>query len=126
MMVPHSTANGAGGGDGPRPLSDRTALVLREAVRRVAGKSPSAGAAAPAAPTAPASDHGGDRVLRDAVAAAVAEARERQMRPEELLAAFKALLDAIPEVQGGVSGRIEEARLRERLVTLCIKAYYER
>jgi hypothetical protein len=112
-MVPHSSTPDPGAA---RPLSEGTALVLREAVRRTVGRPGSRGTTAPS-PDA-------DGALRDAVAAVVAEARERRMRPEELLPAFKALLDTIPEVSGA-SNRLDEARLRERLVTLCIKAYYE-
>lgn len=65
-----------------------------------------------------------DGVLRDAMTVVVAEARQRQMPPEELLTAFKALLDAAPEILDA-GGRVAQARLREQLVTLCIKAYYE-
>ncbi|HET7456962.1 MAG TPA: hypothetical protein VFJ74_04845 [Gemmatimonadaceae bacterium] len=116
-MVPHSSTPGSGAA---RPLSESTTAALTAAVRRAVGQPPPPlddGAA-------PAVDR--DRALRDAVAAVVAEARERKMRPEELLTAFKSVLDAIPEAQSGVLGRVEESRLRERLVTLCIKAYYER
>ena len=63
-------------------------------------------------------------MLRDALAVVAAEARQRQLPPEELLTAFKALLDAAPEIQDA-GGRVAQARLREQLVTLCIKAYYE-
>ena len=109
MMVPHSSSSGPG----TRPLSQETASALREAVRRTVSQ-----------PPAPPNAAAQEQSLRAAVAAVVAEARERQMRPEELLTAFKSLLDGIPEVQGAGS-RIAEARLRERLVTLCIKAYYD-
>ena len=116
-MVPHSSTPDPGA----RALSEDTALVLRQAVRRTVGRPASPGGAPASSPSLP-SD--GERALRDAVAAVAAEARERRMRPEELLPAFKALLDTIPEVNGAGS-RLEESRLRERLVTLCIKAYYE-
>ena len=118
-MVPHSSTPQD---PGARALSEQTALVLREAVRRTVARSTAVGSAHPAAP----SSFDGDRALREAVAAVVAEARERRMHPEELIPAFKALLDAIPEVNGAGNGRLDEARLRERLVTLCIKAYYQR
>jgi hypothetical protein len=100
MMVPGSSA-----GPGPRPLSAESAARLRDAIRR--------GSA----------DGADDAPLRDAVGAVVAEARERDMRPEELIPAFRSLLDSLPELHP-VAGRFEESKLRERLVTLCIKAYY--
>jgi hypothetical protein len=64
-----------------------------------------------------------DGPLRAAVAGVVAEAHRREMRPEELIPAFKSLLDSLPEMHAAQS-RLEEARLRERLITLCIKTYY--
>ena len=65
----------------------------------------------------------GDASLGRAVAAVVAEAREREMRPEELILAFKNLYDALPEPPSAVA-RAEQMQLRERLVTACIRAYY--
>ena len=65
----------------------------------------------------------GDASLGRAVAAVVAEAREREMRPEELILAFKNLYDALPEPSSAVA-RAEQMQLRERLVTACIRAYY--
>ncbi|MFL5577415.1 MAG: hypothetical protein ACJ79S_15760 [Gemmatimonadaceae bacterium] len=100
-MVPSSSP-----GPGPRPLSTESADRLREAVRL--------GAVSPVADDAP---------VRDAIALVVTEARARGMHPEELIPAFKALLDSLPELQLAAS-RYEEPSLRERLVTLCIKAYY--
>jgi hypothetical protein len=99
-------------GPGPRPLSAEFAAQLRDAIRR---DSASRAAPNPAAPD--------EALLREAVALVVAEARARDMRPEELIPAFKALLDSLPELQP-VAGRPEESKLRERLVTLCIKEYY--
>ena len=108
-MVPHSSTPGPG----PRELSAESALALRDAVRRVVARPAAPGDGLAAA----------EGALREAVTAVVTEARERQMRPEELITSFKALLDSIPEVHEA-GGRVEETRLRERLVTLCIKAYY--
>ena len=68
---------------------------------------------------------GDDTPLRAAIAGVVTEAHGREMRPEQLIPLFKALLDSLPEMHGAQS-RLEEARLRERLVTLCIKGYYSR
>ena len=65
----------------------------------------------------------GDATLGRAVATVVAEAREREMRPEQLILAFKGLYDALPEPATAVA-RAEQMQLRERLVTACIRAYY--
>jgi hypothetical protein len=91
----------------PRVLSAPTTAALREAVTRHLERS---------------SD--GDESLSRAVAMVVAEARERKMRPEELILAFKNLYDAFPEPKSAVA-RAEQAHLRERLVTACIRVYYE-
>lgn len=64
-----------------------------------------------------------DHALGRAVALVVAEAREREMRAEDLILAFKALYDALPE-PSSAAARAEQMRLRERLVTACINAYY--
>ena len=45
------------------------------------------------------------------------------MGAEELILAFKALYDALPEPMSAAA-RAEQMRLRERLVTACINAYY--
>ena len=90
----------------PRALSDTTTAALRSAVLGHLGKSP-----------------GGDVALGHAVSLVVAEAREREMRAEDLILAFKALYDALPE-PGSAAARAEQMRLRERLVTACINAYY--
>jgi hypothetical protein len=87
-------------------LSDTTTAALRRAVLEHLGRTP-----------------GGDSALGDAVSLVVAEARERQMRAEDLILAFKALYDALPE-PGSAAARAEQLRLRERLVTACINAYY--
>ena len=91
----------------PRDLSAQTTAALREAVLHHLQHT---------------SD--GDASLGRAVAAVVAEARERQMRPEELILAFKGLYDALPEPSSAVA-RAEQMQLRERLVTACIRAYYQ-
>lgn len=90
----------------PRPLSDETLAVLREAV---------------AGHLQHVSDPDGG--LERAVAAVVREARERAMRPEELIVAFKSLYSSLPE-PSTTSARAEQVRLREQLVTACIRAYY--
>ena len=90
----------------PPPLSDGVVAPLRQAIGKLA--------------LDPGSD---DTPLRTAITAVVVEARGREMRPEQLIPLFKSLLDSLPEMHGAQS-RLEEARLRERLITLCIKSYY--
>jgi hypothetical protein len=92
----------------PRPLSDQTLELLKAAVLGHLERT---------------SDP--ERALEDAVAAVVDEARERSMRPEELIIAFKALYAVLPDPTT-TTARAEQVRLRERLVTACIRAYYER
>ena len=91
----------------PRELSPQTTAALRAAVLRHLERSGDV-----------------DASLGQAVAAVVAEARERKMRPEELILAFKNLYDALPEPSSAVA-RAEQMQLRERLVTACIRAYYQ-
>ena len=90
----------------PRALSDQTTTALRTAVLGHLRRSPDEADA-----------------LGEAVAKVVSEAREREMRAEELILAFKALYDALPEPTSAAA-RAEQMRLRERLVTACINAYY--
>ena len=66
----------------------------------------------------------GDEGLARAVSAVVAEARRESMRAEELILAFKTLYDSLPEPKSAVA-RAEQMQLRERLVSACIRAYYE-
>ena len=51
------------------------------------------------------------------------EARERNVRPEELLIALKQLWNSLSETMRPQSTDQFE-RVRQNLVTLCIKAYY--
>jgi len=51
------------------------------------------------------------------------EARERNLRPEELLIALKQLWNSLAETMRPYSNDQFE-RARQNLVTLCIKAYY--
>lgn len=89
----------------PRPLNESTLEQVRRAIqdRRQA----------PAA---------GDGALRAALAVVACEARERAIRPEELIVALKQLIDELP---GARSSSGEERRLREWIVTTCIRAYFE-
>jgi hypothetical protein len=90
----------------PQPLSELTSAALRDAVIRLWHHADD-----------------GDAALESAVARMVAEARERNLRAEDLILAFKALLAQLPELNA-VDRRLEAVRFRERLITLCIKAYY--
>ena len=89
----------------PRPLSESTLEQVRCAIqdRR---QSPAAG----------------DGALRAALSAVAVEARERSIRPEELIVALKQLIDELP---GTRSSSGEERRLREWIVTTCIRAYFD-
>jgi len=91
----------------PRVLSAPTTAALRDAVLRHLERGAD-----------------GDDSLARAVSMVVAEAREHAMRPEALILAFKNLYDALPEPKSAVA-RAEQIHLRERLVTACIRAYYE-
>jgi hypothetical protein len=66
----------------------------------------------------------GDEDLARAVSVAVAEARSESMRAEELILSFKQLYDSLPEPKSAVA-RAEQMHLRERLVSACIRAYYQ-
>jgi hypothetical protein len=61
--------------------------------------------------------------LRDALALVAREARARSLRAEEVIKAFKSLLGALPQLHTGAR-RMESVAFQERLITLCIKAYY--
>lgn len=90
----------------PRGLFSATTAALRAAVLSHLDRHPD-----------------GEAKLGHAVAAVVAEARERAMRPEALILAFKNLYDALPEPTSAVA-RAERMQLRERLVSACIRAYF--
>jgi len=88
----------------PRGLSEATLEQLRRALqdRR---RSPAAG----------------DTALQAALQVVAAEARERSLRPEELIVTLKQVLDESP----GTRALYEDRRLREWIVTTCIRAYFE-
>ena len=89
----------------PRSLSEPTLEQLRRAIhdRRE-------------------SSAAGDSALHAALQAVAVEARERSLRPEELLVTLKHVIDECP---GSRSGSGEVRRLREWIVTTCIRAYFE-
>ena len=100
MMAPDSRSTPE-----PRMLAHDTMAVLRAAVIRLW------------------EDRGSEDELRDALAVVAREARTRSLRAEEVIKAFKSLLGALPELHSGAR-RMESVAFQERLVTLCIKAYY--
>ncbi|MFL5639387.1 MAG: hypothetical protein ACJ78M_08435 [Gemmatimonadaceae bacterium] len=51
------------------------------------------------------------------------EAREKNIRPEELIVIFKQLWNSLAESLRPQNAE-EYERIRQRLVTLCIQAYY--
>ena len=61
--------------------------------------------------------------LRAALLRMSAEARARSMLPEQLLVLLKDTWNALPEVRG-TSDAVEQIRLLQRVVTMCIKEYY--
>lgn len=92
----------------PTPLSEATRSQLRAAMAESLDDS---GEARPS--------------LRAAVLAAAAEAREREMRPEELIIELKGLFTSALQGRATTfSG--DEHKLREWMVTTCLKAYYSK
>lgn len=89
-----------------RPLSEETLHELRIAIAGHTRNAPDA-----------------DDALRTALARVTAEARARSLRVEEVIVAFKKMWSTMPELSGGPT-RADEIAVRERLVTMCIKAYY--
>ena len=72
-------------------------------------------------------DHpaGTDSGLRDTIVTAAAEARQRALRPEELIVALKGILEEVTAHRSGLKAA-DEVKLREWLVTTSIRAYYGR
>ena len=66
---------------------------------------------------------GGEGELKEALRQAALEARGTRMRAEELIVAFKALWDEMPVLHGGGPNG-SEARLRDRVISMSIHAYY--
>lgn len=53
----------------------------------------------------------------------VTEARNRRIRAEQLIVSLKHLWDALPEARQAID-REAQALEKQRLITLCIRAYY--
>ena len=64
----------------------------------------------------------GDEALHGALQVVAAEARRHALRPEELIVVLKQIVDEVP---GGRPTSTEDRRLREWIVTTCIRAYFE-
>lgn len=60
------------------------------------------------------------RVLRQIVT----EARNRHIRAEQLVVILKNVWDSLPDARFAID-REAQTHVRQRLITLCIKAYYE-
>ncbi len=88
----------------PRPLSAQTVEQLRQAIqdRR---QTPAVG----------------EDALRRALEAVAAEARQRALRPEELIVTLKQVID---EALGARPSSSDDRRLREWIVSTCIRAYF--
>ena len=88
------------------PLSDSTMQELRaaltEQLKQAAGPSPE---------------------LTGLLRKLAAEAREENVKPEELIVTFKQLWNSVAESLRVQDGE-ERERMRQTLVTLCIQAYY--
>ncbi len=61
--------------------------------------------------------------LRRALQSMAAEAREKDILPEQLLVVLKDVWYSLPGVRG-MSEPAEQIRLLQRVVTMCIKEYY--
>ena len=88
-----------------RPLPPDLAEALRSAVAAVA-----------ADPSAPQAE------LQEVLRRIAADAHAQGMRAEELLVAFKQVVDEVP-ASARPAGSVGKSALRDHLVSLCIKAY---
>ena len=61
--------------------------------------------------------------LQSALVLVAAEARTRNILPENLLVTLKELWSTLPEVRA-ISDTGEQVRLLQRVVTMCIREYY--
>ena len=68
---------------------------------------------------------GDEKPVCSALALLAREAQTRKLYAEQMLVAFKRVWREMPEVQAVASDK-ERTRMMERLVRLCIDAYYAR
>ena len=66
-----------------------------------------------------------EKPVCDALAVLAREAQERKLYAERMLVAFKRVWGEMPEVKS-IPSEKERRRMLERLVRLCIDAYYTR
>ena len=69
------------------------------------------------------SDSASSPVLQSALVRMASEAREKSILPEQLLITLKDVWNSLPEVRA-IPETSEQVRLRQRVVTMCIKEYY--
>jgi hypothetical protein len=89
----------------PSRLDDQVVGSVREALRRYLA------------------DSGQSAPLREALVALAADARDKAMLPEQLLVILKDLWGGLTEVRA-MTDVGEQVRLRQRVVTMCIREYY--
>lgn len=96
------------GGPGPGGLSGATVARLRAVLTRHIAHPDTA-----------------DPELGQVLRQVVTEARNRQIRAEQLIVILKNVWDSLPEARYAID-REAQVLVRQRLITLCIKAYYGR
>jgi hypothetical protein len=92
----------------PRPLSHEVRALLRGAIAGVFRNDP-----------------GSAEGLRDALRETAVEARDRGLRPEELIIALKVILDDLPNDIQGLSA-VDKAKTRDKVISACISAYFQK
>ena len=68
-------------------------------------------------------DHEDPSSLQASLLLVATEARARNILPEQLLVTLKDVWSSLPEVRSMTDAR-EQVRLLQRVVTMCIKEYY--
>ena len=66
---------------------------------------------------------GSSASLAEGLVLLAGEARSKHIFPEQLLIVLKDLWNSLPEVRAATDSR-QQARLLERVVSMCIKEYY--
>lgn len=66
---------------------------------------------------------GSSSALQESLTRFADEARERHVLPEHLLIVLKETWNALPQVRAMADSR-QQARLLERVISMCIKEYY--
>jgi len=68
-------------------------------------------------------DSSSPSVLRNALMRTAKEAHEKSILPEQLLVVLKDVWNALPEVRA-MPDTMDQVRMLQRVVTMCIKEYY--